>query len=161
DRWLGSENTIALSFKHLILPEIHPPHTPLLNLQPMPVKALYWPAAEAMYSAMGMTHFNPVQTQVFHTCYHTDTNVLLGAPTGSGKTIVAELCMLRLFREHPRLKVVYVAPMKALARERIDDWRSGRSFGGAGMGCTVVELTGDTTPDVEALTRASIIITTP
>jgi replicative superfamily II helicase len=31
-------------------------------------------------------YFNPIQTQLFHTLYHTDYNVLLGAPTGSGKT---------------------------------------------------------------------------
>lgn len=30
------------------------------------------------------THFNPIQTQAFHTLYHSDDNVLLGAPTGSG-----------------------------------------------------------------------------
>lgn len=35
------------------------------------------------------TQFNAVQTQVFHTMYHTDENVFLGAPTGSGKTIAA------------------------------------------------------------------------
>lgn len=43
--------------------------------------------------------------QAFHTLYHSDHPVLLGAPTGSGKTISAELCMLRLFSEHPGQKV--------------------------------------------------------
>lgn len=43
--------------------------------------------------------------QAFHTLYHTDHPVLLGAPTGSGKTISAELCMLRLFSQHPGQKV--------------------------------------------------------
>ena len=37
DRWLGSETYCAISFKHLILPERHPPHTNLLDLQPLPV----------------------------------------------------------------------------------------------------------------------------
>ena len=31
---------------------------------------------------------------VFHVLYHTGAPVLLGAPTGSGKTIVAELTLL-------------------------------------------------------------------
>jgi hypothetical protein len=39
--------------------------------------------------------------QAFHTLYHTDENVLLGAPTGSGKTISSELTMLRVFNEYP------------------------------------------------------------
>lgn len=38
--------------------------------------------------------------------YHTDQNVLLGAPTGSGKTISAELAMLHLFNTQPDMKVV-------------------------------------------------------
>ncbi len=50
--------------------------------------------------------------QAFHTLYHTDENVLMGAPTGSGKTISAELAMLRVFRAHPGMKVIYIAPLK-------------------------------------------------
>lgn len=42
--------------------------------------------------------------QTFHILYHTDKNVLLGAPTGSGKTISAELAMLHLFNTQPDMK---------------------------------------------------------
>ena len=52
--------------------------------------------------------------QAFHTLYHTDESVLLGAPTGSGKTISAELAMLRVFRAHPGMKVIYIAPLKVI-----------------------------------------------
>ena len=44
--------------------------------------------------------------------YHSDESVLLGAPTGSGKTISAELAMLRAFSAHPGAKVIYIAPLK-------------------------------------------------
>ena len=50
--------------------------------------------------------------QAFHTLFHTDENVLLGAPTGSGKTISAELTMLHAFNVHPGQKIIYVAPLK-------------------------------------------------
>lgn len=43
--------------------------------------------------------------QAFHVLYHSDNNVLLGAPTGSGKTISAELAMLHLFNTQPDMKV--------------------------------------------------------
>ena len=102
DRWLGAEAVCAVSFKHLILPEKHPPHTELLDLYPLPITVLKDPQLEMLYK---FTHFNPVQTQIFHTLYHTDHNVLLGAPTGSGKTIAAELAIFRAFREYPGTKV--------------------------------------------------------
>eukprot|EP01069_Polyplicarium_translucidae_P003624 Polyplicarium_translucidae@DN2367_c0_g1_i1.p1 len=54
-------------------------------------------------------------------------------------------------------KAVYIAPLKALARERMGDWA--RRLGP--LGITVVELTGDVTPDMELVRRASVIITTP
>lgn len=111
DQWLNAETTIPVSFKSLILPDKHPPHTELMNLDPLPLSALDEPSFESLYS---FTHFNPIQTQAFHTLYHTDENALLGAPTGSGKTIVAELAMLRVFREYPGQKVIYIAPLKVV-----------------------------------------------
>lgn len=143
DTWLGSEAYTALSFKHLILPELHPPHTDLLPLQPLPVSVLNNKQYESLYP---FTHFNPIQTQIFHCLYHTDTNVLLGAPTGSGKTIAAEMAIFRVFNTVPNGKVVYIAPLKALVRERIDDWKVRFE---KHLKRSVVELTGDVTPDAK------------
>jgi activating signal cointegrator complex subunit 3 len=84
--------------------------------------------------------------------------VLLGAPTGSGKTVAAELAMLRVFNETPHLKVVYIAPLKALVRERMKDWK--RRFVKM-LDKRMVELTGDFTPDVHTLQTADIVTTTP
>jgi hypothetical protein len=61
DGWLHAEATLPLSFQGLILPERHPPHTELLDLDPLPVSALGCPAFEAQYR---FSHFNPIQTQV-------------------------------------------------------------------------------------------------
>jgi len=43
-----------------------------------------------------LTHFNPIQTQVFTALYNTDDNALVCAPTGSVKTICAEFAILRM-----------------------------------------------------------------
>ena len=56
------------------------------------------------------------------------------------------------------MKVVYIAPMKAIAKERLKDWSKRL---GEGLGKRVIELTGDFTPDLEALMLADVLITTP
>src|ERR1700761_4672470 len=64
DRWLHSEVRLAISFKHLILPEKFPPPTTLLDLQPLPVTALQNADFESIYTAT-IRNFNKIQTQVF------------------------------------------------------------------------------------------------
>ena len=89
--------------------------------------------------------------------YHTDKNVIVGAPTGSGKTNIAEMAIFKVFNQSPDKKVIYVAPMKALAKERIKDWK--KRFGLINK--SVLELTGDYTPDIDALNNAHVLVTTP
>jgi activating signal cointegrator complex subunit 3 len=155
ERFLGCETTTTISFRTLSLPAHEQQHTELLDLRPLPVAACNDAAFEAQ---LRYTHFNPIQTQIFHTLVHSDRHVLLGAPTGSGKTVAAELAMLRVWRERPKGKCVYIGPLKALVRERINDWQ--RKFV-RGMGKRLVELTGDVTPDTRALAQADILCTTP
>lgn len=157
DRWLGAETVTPVSFQHLIRPDTESVYTDLLDLQPLPVSALNDPRLEEIYGSR-FQFFNPMQTQIFHCLYHTAANVLLGSPTGSGKTIAAEMAMWWAFREKPGSKVVYIAPMKALVRERVQDWRNRLA---RPMGLKLVELTGDNTPDTRTIRDADIIITTP
>jgi activating signal cointegrator complex subunit 3 len=155
DRWLNAEAMATIPLRDVVLPDSHPPHTSLLPLTPLHISALNNPDYESLFT---ISHFNPIQTQVFHNVYHTDNNVLLGAPTGSGKTVVAELAMLRLFNTRPKAKVVYIAPLKALVRERMVEWED--KFVKR-LKKRMVELTGDFTPDVRLLKQADIVITTP
>lgn len=157
DRWLGAETVTPVSFQHLIRPDTESVYTDLLNLQPLPIKALKNPMLEEIYGQR-FQFFNPMQTQLFHCMYHTPANVLLGSPTGSGKTIACELAMWWAFREKPGSKVVYIAPMKALVRERVQDWTKRLT---RQMGLKLVELTGDNTPDTRTIRDADIIVTTP
>lgn len=41
-------------------------------------------------------YFNSLQSECFSICYHSDINMVVSAPTGSGKTVLFELCILRL-----------------------------------------------------------------
>lgn len=67
--------------------------------------------------------------------YNTDDNALVAAPTGSGKTVCAEFATLRNHQKGPdcTVRVVYIAPNEALAKERYRDWErtwfaSGRPY---------------------------------
>ncbi|XP_020519141.1 DExH-box ATP-dependent RNA helicase DExH14 [Amborella trichopoda] len=155
DTWLHAETFHILSFQNLTLPDMKTTHTELLDLKPLPISALGNRTYGGLYN---FSHFNPIQTQTFHVLYHTDNNVLLGAPTGSGKTISAELAMLHLFNTQPDMKVIYIAPLKAIVRERMNDWRKRLV---SVLGKKMVELTGDFTPDLMVLLSADVIISTP
>ncbi|CCG24380.1 Slh1 protein [Candida orthopsilosis Co 90-125] len=157
DSWIGSETIHPVSFQHLIRPQNETMKTELLRLQPLPVTALKKPEIEKIYSPK-FKYFNPMQTMVFHTLYNTNESAFVGSPTGSGKTLVAELAIWHAFNEFPSSKVVYIAPMKALVRERVDDWRSRIS---KNSNHKLVELTGDSLPSVDEVKEADIIITTP
>ena len=57
-------------------------------------------------------------------------SVMVAAPTGTGKTVVAEYAIYSAFRRTGR--VIYTTPIKALSNQkfrdlRADVWRSGRS----------------------------------
>ena len=52
---------------------------------------------------------------VFNTLCNSDENVLIGAPTGSGKTICAEFAVLRLLQQISDCRCVYVTPLQSLA----------------------------------------------
>ncbi|XP_074325952.1 DExH-box ATP-dependent RNA helicase DExH12-like [Apium graveolens] len=158
ENWIGSQTVLPVYFKHLILPDKCPPPTELLDLQQLPVTALGNSSYESLYQEF--KHFNPVQTQVFTVLYNTDDNVLVAAPTGSGKTICAEFAILRYHQKsHDTfMRAVYIAPIESLAKERCNDWN--RKFG-EGLGMRVVELTGETAVDLKLLEKGQLVISTP
>ncbi|XP_051481595.1 probable ATP-dependent DNA helicase HFM1 [Apus apus] len=107
-------------------------------------------------------YFNYAQSKALDDLLYTDRNFVICAPTGSGKTVMFELAITRLLMEAPlpwlNIKVVYMAPIKALCSQRFDDWKE--KFGPIGLSCK--ELTGDTVmDDLFEIHHADIIITTP
>jgi activating signal cointegrator complex subunit 3 len=113
----------------------------------------------------GVKCLNRIQSIVFPTAYTTNENMLVCAPTGAGKTNVAMLTILRTIEQHiekgvimrDQFKIVYVAPMKALAAEMADNF--GRKL--APLGVTVRELTGDMQLTKTEIMATNMLITTP
>jgi pre-mRNA-splicing helicase BRR2 len=157
DRWMHSETKIAVSFQKLILPERFPPHTPLLDMQRAPVKALKRDEYQQLYP--NWEHFNKIQTQVFKSVFDSDDNVFIGAPTGSGKTVCAELALLRHWSSEKSGRAVYIAPFQELVDLRLADWE--KRLGNIAGGKTIVKLTGETTADLKLLERADLVLATP
>ncbi|KAL8695129.1 MAG: hypothetical protein Q9218_000297 [Villophora microphyllina] len=104
--------------------------------------------------------FNAVQSKCFRTAYQTSDNLVLSAPTGSGKTVILELSICRLISgfQTNQFKIVYMAPTKSLCAERQKDWQA--KFASLDLQCA--ELTGDTDQgQLRNVQNASIVITTP
>ena len=157
DRWMHCETKVPVSFQKLILPERFPAHTPLLDMQPVPVQALKRKDYVALYP--DWDRFNRIQTQVFKSVYEGDESIFLGAPTGSGKTVCAEFAILRHWAKGDGGKAVYIAPFQEVVNNRLADWqeRLAKIPGGK----VITKLTGDTTSDLKLLSEADLVLATP
>jgi len=154
DRWLHSESVLPISFRNLILPQKYPPLTELLDLQPLPVASLVEGYRKLFRY---FKFFNPIQTQCFGSLFESDQNVLICAPTGSGKTVCAELAMLRLFSTNPTGKCVYVVPKTEIVESVYLKWSTTLT---EVLDVQVVKLTGETITDLKLLESGNIIMTT-
>ena len=84
--------------------------------------------------------------------------MLVAAPNGSGKTVCAELAIMRHFTNQPEAKCVYVSPMEDIAAKVYADWAQRL---GPALDVTVCFLTGEPSTDLKLLQRAKLIIATP
>ena len=72
------------------------------------------------YAKFPFEKFNPVQSRIFQ-IFKEDCNLIVAAQTSAGKTICAEMMMAQEINERGG-KAMYLAPLRALAKEKIDDW---------------------------------------
>ena len=155
DRWMHAESKLALSFQKLVLPEKFPAHTPLLELQPLPVAALKRQEYVDLYTDWDT--FNRIQSQTFNHLFQSDENVLVGSSNSGGKTVCAEFALLRHFAKQGAGKAVYIAPFQTQVDARLKDWLPRLSP----VGKQIVKLTGETAADLKLLERGDLILATP
>ncbi|KAJ3002623.1 hypothetical protein NUW54_g5749 [Trametes sanguinea] len=121
----------------------------------------------------GYTSLNRIQSIVYPTAYQSNENMLVCAPTGAGKTDVAMLTVLRVLNQHrshtsntgniaasierDKFKIIYVAPMKALASEIVRKLGKRLQW----LSIRVRELTGDMQLTKKEIAETQIIVTTP
>ena len=110
---------------------------------------------------------NRIQTTCYDCAFNSSENMLVCAPTGSGKTNTAMLTMLRTIGEHRNpqtgeimlddFKIVFIAPLKALVAEHVGNFSKRLES----YGIKVAELTGDSQLTKQEIADSQIIVTTP
>ncbi len=83
-------------------------------------------------------------------------NLIMAVPTASGKTLIAELCILKTILQEGG-RALYICPLKALASEKYHDFKKKYEQ----LGVTVGIATGDLDSPSQYLNRYNIVIATP
>ncbi len=103
--------------------------------------------------AKGIEYLTPPQELALRKGLLRGKNVLVVAPTASGKTLVAEMALINAYLKGS--KGVYVTPLKTLANEKFEEFSYWESFG-----VRVGISTGDYDQPGEWLRRYDIIVAT-
>lgn len=111
------------------------------------------PEAIGLYLGRGFKELYPPQAEAVERGLMDDKSMLLAMPTASGKTLLAELAMLKAALQGRRS--LYIVPLRALATEKFDSFRRFRD-----LGITIGISTGDFDKKDERLGRNQIIIAT-
>ncbi|HNX40265.1 MAG TPA: DEAD/DEAH box helicase [Methanothrix sp.] len=114
-----------------------------------------WLPQEAvkLYEDRGYRELYPPQAEAVEKGLMDGKSMLLAMPTASGKTLLAELAMLRAALQGRRC--VYIVPLRALATEKYDSFKKFRD-----LGLAIGISTGDFDKRDERLGRNDIIIAT-
>ncbi|MFH2137603.1 MAG: DEAD/DEAH box helicase [Candidatus Omnitrophota bacterium] len=103
----------------------------------------------------GINDLYPPQADAIKKGLLSDDNMILSMPTASGKTLLAELAMLRTLLEK-KGNCLYIVPLRALASEKYDEFREKFSP----LGIKVGIATGDFDYFDPFLTKNDILIAT-
>jgi replicative superfamily II helicase len=101
--------------------------------------------------------FNRMQSIAVPMILRSDENVVISAPTASGKTALAEAAMARELGKPGRGKVLFIAPLRALTNEKESEWKRVLS----GIGLKVYVVTGERELHPSEAMSADVIIATP
>ena len=98
--------------------------------------------------------FNAMQRAALPGVLESDDNVVVCAPTASGKTAVAELAICDTLREGGT--ALFVAPLRALTNEREREWDRFEE-----LGYSVYVVSGERDLNPRRAERADVLVTTP
>lgn len=145
-------------------------YSPFKSLPSLPIQNAFPVYFHSVFS--GYQTLNQMQSACHDCAFNTNENMLVCAPTGAGKTDIAMMVLLHTVNNHIEVidndafkihistnafKIVYIAPMKALASEIVKKFSSRLS----NLKLVVKEYTGDMQLSREEIQATQIIVTTP
>ncbi|WP_254832650.1 DEAD/DEAH box helicase [Haloglomus salinum] len=98
--------------------------------------------------------FNRMQTEALPAVLDSGENVVVSAPTASGKTALAELAICRALRNDGT--ALFLAPLRALTNEKESEWERFEE-----LGYSVYVVTGERDLNPRRAERADVLVMTP
>ncbi|WP_232686986.1 DEAD/DEAH box helicase [Halobacterium zhouii] len=104
--------------------------------------------------AFPFDEFNEMQREAVPAMLESDANVVASAPTGSGKTALAELAICQTLEQGGT--ALFVAPLRALTNEKESEWERFEE-----LGYSVYVVTGERDLNPRRAERADVLVMTP
>ncbi|EEQ38863.1 hypothetical protein CLUG_02989 [Clavispora lusitaniae ATCC 42720] len=153
ESWLHSQWRAPVQFFDVRMPKAPSAPTKLADAT-VPLSAL-----DLEVKDLGIPHLNRMQTQCLHSVFRTNENVFVGAPKGTGKTVLAQLALLACWRQNKQ-RAVYIQPTQALVDARAREWAA--LFAPlTDPPKNVARLTGDAAADARILALNHLVLATP
>ena len=108
----------------------------------------------AFAEAFPFERFNAMQAETLPALLDTTENVVVSAPTASGKTAIAEVAICRTLREAGT--ALFLAPLRALTNEKEREWERFEE-----LGYSVYVVTGERDLNPRRAKRADVLVMTP
>jgi len=104
--------------------------------------------------AFPFERFNRMQTEMLPALLDRGDNVVVSAPTASGKTAVAEVAICKTLQENGT--ALFLAPLRALTNEKEREWERFEE-----LGYSVYVVTGERDLNPRRAERADVLVMTP
>lgn len=155
ERWWNCSTMLAVSLEKIILPKKYPPLTLLDHSTTIRTDQLY---VSEFADLFNFQSFNPIQSAVFERVYNSNLNVMVSAPEGSGKTVIAELCLLNHWKQN-KGRAVYISSKQEKIDMLITSWN--KRFKNLVGGKTITKLTNNIKINLKLIAISHVILATP
>ncbi|MBU1995627.1 MAG: DEAD/DEAH box helicase [Candidatus Omnitrophica bacterium] len=116
----------------------------------------FTPEAIKVFANSNIKDLYPPQAEAIKKNVLNGKNLLMSVPTAAGKTLIAELSMIKALLTNPESRCLYIAPLKALASEKYKEFKAKYKPLGIDVGLAI----GDSDTPKKHLNRYQILVAT-